>query len=282
MRRLLHTLPKTRTALLSLVVLLSFCIMAIGASALAPCDPHQIALEKRLIPPAWMSGGTSAHLLGTDSLGRDILSRLVYGARISIVVGLSAVSMSSCLGVMLGMVTGYYGGWIDKVLMRLADIQLAFPSIILYIAVMAILGSGLLHIIMVLGITGWVVYGRLVRGQVISCREEEFVEAARALGATNSRIMTHHIFPNITAPIIIIATTSVAGNILAEASLSFLGLGVPPSVPSWGSMLAEGREYVRIAWWLPVFPGLAIMLMVLAINIVGDWLRDYLDPRLEL
>lgn len=281
MPSLIRSLLEAKLALFGLIVLFLFSVMTVGAPVLAPHDPQLIILEERLVPPAWAPEGNSKHLLGTDSLGRDTLSMLIYGARISILVGLSTVGISSCLGVVLGMIGGYYRGRIDDILMRLADIQLAFPSIVLYIAVMAVLGPGLLNIILVLGFSGWVTYGRIIRGQVMSCREKEFVEAARALGNTDLRIMARHIFPNITAPLIVIATVSVASNIIAEASLSFLGLGVPPSIPTWGSMLAEGREYVRSAWWLATFPGLAIMVTVLGINVVGDWLRDYLDPRLK-
>jgi len=276
-----QSLLQAKLALFGLFVLSSFAFMAIAAPILAPHDPQLIILKNRLRPPVWTEEGIPGHLLGTDSLGRDILSRVMYGARISMLVALSAVGISGTVGVVLGTIAGYYRGAADDVLMRFADIQLAFPSIVLYIAVMALVGSGLKNIILVLGFSGWVTYGRVVRGQVMSCREQEFVLAARAVGVRDVRIMARHIFPNTVAPLLIIATTAIAGVIISEASLSFLGLGVPPDVASWGSMLAEGREYIRSAWWLAMFPGLAIMLTVLGINTFGDWLRDYLDPRLK-
>jgi peptide/nickel transport system permease protein len=255
--------------------------MAVTAPLLTRHDPATVDIRNLLAPPIWAEGGQRAHLLGTDHLGRDVFSRLAYGARISLTVGLSAVSVAGAFGVTLGLVAGYYGGWIDDVIMRLADFELAFPFILLAIAVLAVLGPGLTKVILVLGLTGWAQYCRLSRAQVLGLRETEFVEAARTLGASTTRILTRHILPNILAPIIVIASFSVAGVIIAEASLSFLGLGVPPSVPSWGGMLAEGRTYMERAWWLVTFPGLALMLAVLSINVLGDTLRDALDPRLR-
>ena len=219
--------------------------------------------------------------LGTDSLGRDVYSRIVYGAQVSLTVGLSAVLISGTVGLLLGLVSGFFGGWLDDLIMRVADIQLSFPTILLALAIMAVLGSGLDKLILVLGLTGWVQYGRIVRGQVLSVKQEEFVLAARATGERNWRILFEHILPNIWSPVIVIASFSVATNIIAEASLSFLGVGVPPSVPSWGAMLADGRQFVGLAEWLTIPAGLAISFTVLSINILGDWLRDFLDPRLK-
>lgn len=255
--------------------------VAISAPFLTPFDPREINIVDRLQPPSWPDTEGAVHVLGTDSLGRDVLARVIYGARVSLMVGLTAVFIAGSIGVVLGLIAGYFGGFIDDFIMRAADIQLAFPFILLAISVMAVLGPGLFKVIAVLGVSGWVQYSRIVRGQVISLRETEFVEAARAIGATNGQIMVRHILPNAWAPVIVIASFSVAGTIIAEASLSFLGLGVPPEVPTWGGMLSEGREYLERASWLVLFPGLAISMTVLGINFVGDWIRDYLDPRMK-
>jgi peptide/nickel transport system permease protein len=198
-----------------------------------------------------------------------------------LIVGFTAVFISGAIGIVLGLTAGYFGGIVDDIIMRIADITLAFPFILLAIAVMAVLGPGLFNIILVLGITGWVTYGRVVRAEVLSYREKEFVEAAVALGYSSPRIIFKHIFPNVVSAIIVIASFSIASTIISEASLSFLGLGVQPSIPSWGAMISDAREYIYKAWWLAVFPGVAIVLTVLGINIFGDWLRDYLDPGIQ-
>jgi peptide/nickel transport system permease protein len=253
----------------------------VTAAWIAPNDPYGIRLVQRLKPPGYVNASGVTFWLGTDTLGRDVLSRVIYGARVSLIVGLSAVLISGTIGLLLGLASGFFGGLIDDVIMRIADIQLSFPTILLALAIMAVLGSGLDKLILVLGLTGWVQYGRIVRGQVLSIKEEEFVLAARATGEKRWRILFQHILPNIWSPIIVIASFSVASNIVAEASLSFLGVGVPPSIPSWGTMLADGRQYIGVAEWLTIPPGVAISLTVLSINILGDWLRDYLDPRLK-
>ncbi|HEX2440344.1 MAG TPA: ABC transporter permease, partial [Methylomirabilota bacterium] len=221
------------------------------------------------------------HPLGTDTLGRDIVSRLLYGARVSLIVGFSAVIVAGALGLVLGLVSGYYGGRLDDVLMRLGDVQLAFPALVLAVAVLAVVGSGLVTIVVVLGVTSWVTYARIARGEALSLRHREFVEGARALGAGDLAILRRHLLPNVLPSITVVATFSVARTIIAEASLSFLGLGLPAPAPSWGAMLDEGRNYLTTGWWLALFPGLAILLVVLGINVVGDWLRDALDPRVE-
>jgi peptide/nickel transport system permease protein len=273
--------PRDGVALLGLVVIAASVLLAAIAPALAPADPVKLDLLERLTPPAWMDGGSWHHPLGTDTLGRDVVSRLLYGARVSLVVGFSAVVLAGALGVALGLVAGYYGGRVDALLMRLGDVQLAFPALVLAIAVLAVVGSGLANVVLVLSVTGWVTYARIARGETLSLRHREFVEGARALGARDVAILWRHVLPNVLPSISVVATFSVARTIIAEASLSFLGLGIPPPVPSWGAMLDEGRNYLTTGWWLALFPGLAILAVVLGINVVGDWLRDTLDPRVE-
>ena len=268
---------------LALVLLVSFTLIALFGPQLAPKDPNRQNLILRLTAPFQADeAGVIEFYLGTDALGRDVLSRLLYGARISLMVGISAVIIGGLTGTLLGLISGYVGGRTDDVIMRLADIQLAFPFILLAIMVLVVLGQGVLNVVLVLGIGQWVTYARLARGETISQREKEYVEAARSSGMSQMGIMFIHILPNILAPIIVIATFNVASVILAEASLSFLGLGVPPTVPTWGAMLAESRDQMLGgSWWLAVYPGVAIMLTVLSLNILGDWLRDILDPRLR-
>ena len=282
--RLGRSLAASKAAILALVVLALVVLAAILAPVLAPHDPGTsgtLDITRRLRPPAW-SGGTVEHVLGTDALGRDILSRILYGARVSLVIGIIAVALSGAVGVTLGLLSGYNGGLVDDLIMRVADVQLAFPFVLLAISVMAVLGASLQNLIVVLAIGGWVTYARIVRSQVLVLREREFVLAARTIGLSAWPIMVRHILPNALAPIIVVASYSVANVILTEAFLSFLGLGVEPSIPAWGSMVAEGRDYLRDAWWLTTFPGLAIMMTVLSVNLLGDWLRDYLDPRLKV
>jgi peptide/nickel transport system permease protein len=274
-------LVRSKAALISVAVLLVVIIAALAAPWVSPNDPFALRLVQRLKPPGFATASGTTFWLGTDALGRDVLSRLIYGARVSLVVGLSAVLISGTIGLLLGLVSGFFGGVVDDIIMRIADVQLSFPTILLALTIMAVLGSGLDKLILVLGLTGWVQYGRIVRGQVLSIKEDEFVLAARATGERRWRILFQHILPNIWSPIIVVASFSVASNIVAEASLSFLGVGVPPSVPSWGTMLADGRQYIGVADWLTIPAGLAISLTVLSINILGDWTRDFLDPRLK-
>ncbi len=280
-RRALRSLTKSRVATAGLVVLACVIASAISAPWVSPHNPNEQVLERRLLPPAWQEGGTSQHLLGTDHLGRDILSRVIYGSRISLSVGVLAVLISGLLGVSAGLVAGYYGRRWDAAIMRLVDVQLAFPFILLALAIIGVLGPGLRNVIIVLGVAGWMVYARVVRGQVLSVREREFVDAARAVGASDFRIIRLHVLPNTLAPVIIVGTFAVATCIITEASLTFFGLGVEATIPTWGSMLSDGRAYLGTAWWLTTFPGLAMMLTVLALNVIGDWLRDFLDPRLR-
>lgn len=281
-RETLRQLVRSRSAMLSLIVLALVALVALFAPLLAPHDPARVNVLITLKPPMWLPEGDPKYILGTDGLGRDVLSQLIFGARVSLLVGFTVVAFGGTLGTLLGLVAGYYGGLLDDVIMRVADIQLAFPFILLAITFLAALGPGLENLILVLAIGSWMNYARVMRSQVLSLREKEFIEASHALGISDARILFRHLLPNAITPIIVIASFSVASTIIAEASLSFLGLGVRPSTPTWGAMLANGREYITDAWWLVVTPGIAIMLTVLSINILGDWLRDRLDPRLRI
>lgn len=276
-----RSLRRGQGAFLGAGLLLVMVLSALLAPILAPHDPLQAEVTQRLRPPVWAARGTSANLLGTDQLGRDVLSRTIYGSRVSLMVGVTAVLISGTLGVVLGMVSAFQGGRLDSLIMRIADVQLAFPFILLAIAVVAVVGGGLFNVILILGVTGWVSYGRVVRGQALSVKEKEYVEAARALGSRGLVLVRRHILPNVMTPVIVLATFNVASYMVAEASLTFLGLGVQPGIPSWGIMLADGREYMRAGWWMAIFPGLALVLTVVSINLLGDWLREYLDPRLR-
>jgi peptide/nickel transport system permease protein len=255
--------------------------VALTAPLLAPHNPLAQDLELRAGSPTLSRGGLGAHPLGNDQLGRDILSRILYGSRISLGVGLAAVVLGGTVGVGLGVMAGYVGGWPDRLIMRVADIQLAFPFILLAMAIIAVAGPGLGKLIAVLALSGWVTYARVVRSEVLSVREREFVQAARAIGLRDGRIMLRHILPNVIAPVIVISTLELARVVILEAALSFLGLGVQPPTPSWGRMLADGRDFLATAWWISTVPGLAIMALVLGVNLVGDWLRDVLDPRIR-
>jgi len=284
MGRAIRSMIVAKWPLLAIMVLLLVVIAAVFGPELAPFDPNRQNIMSRLAGPMTTAVGRyhGTYLLGTDSLGRDVLSRLLYGARISLLVGVASILVGGTIGVVTGLMAGYFGGWIDDVIMRLGDIQLAFPFILLAIMFLIVLGPGVLNIILVLGIGQWITYARIVRGQTLSLREKEYVEAARALGESTASVMFRTILPNIIAPLTVIASFNVASVILAEASLSFLGLGVPATVPTWGSMLAESRDQLLAnKWWLAFYPGIAIVVTVLAFNILGDWLRDYLDPRLK-
>jgi peptide/nickel transport system permease protein len=251
-------------------------LAAVFAERLSPYGPNEQDIMKRLQPP-----GIPGHVLGTDEVGRDILSRLIHGARISLLIGVIAVGVSCPLGVLVGLVAGYAGRRTDDVLMHVTDIQLAIPTILLAIAVVAVLGPGLPNVIITLSVTGWTLYARLVRGQTMTVKTRDFVQAARANGAGDARIVLRHVLPNVFSPVIVVAVFAVANMIVLEATLSFLGLGVEPSVVTWGRMLNGGRIYLSTAWWLTAFPGLAIFVTVLAVNLLGDHLRDWLDPRLR-
>jgi peptide/nickel transport system permease protein len=280
--RVLRKLLSHRGALVGGVITVAVLLCSLLAPWVAPKDPLALDPARRLLPPVWMEGGSWQFPLGTDQVGRDIVSRLVYGSRISIVVGLSAVAISATLGVVLGLVSGFYGGVLERIILWLADVQIAFPFYLLVISIIAVVGTGFGTIIVVFGVAGWVIYARIVRGTVLSLKGLEFVEAARALGGSSARVAVRHVLPNVLTPVIILATLRVASVIVWESGLSFLGLSVPPPTPTWGRMLSDGRAYLASAWWTATFPGLAIMVTVLGVNMLGDGLRDALDPRLEL
>jgi peptide/nickel transport system permease protein len=280
--RLVVRFLRSRRAVLGSIFLLVIALGAVCAEVIAPADPEAVDVNHRLQPPSGGDPSFGKFLLGGDQLGRDILSRIIYGARISLTVGVTAVLLSGSLGMLLGLLAGYYGGRADEVIMRLADIQLAIPTILLAIALVGVLGPSLRNLILVLGITGWVIYARTIRGVVLSLREQQFVEAARALGAGDRRTLFRCILPNVWTPAIVVASQQVGFMIILESALSFLGLGVQPPTPTWGGMIADGRGYLATAWHVTTFPGLALMATVLAINFFGDGLRDVLDPRLRV
>lgn len=269
MKRLLRNFAFTAGAILTIALIL----VAVAAPLISPFDPNAQDTFRRLEPPS------KQHLLGLDDLGRDVLSRILFGARVSLRVGFSVVILASIIGITLGAMAGYFGGTVDTIVMRITDILLAFPGILLAIALVAVLGPSLNNVILALATIGWVGYARLVRGQVLKVREMEFVTAARALGARSPRVIIRHVLPNVINPVIVMATLGLAGAILAEAALSFLGLGVQPPTPSWGAMLTAGRRYLGLANHLAIYPGIAIMLAVMGLNFLGDGLIDALDPK---
>jgi peptide/nickel transport system permease protein len=256
-------------------------VAAVAAPWLATADPIDQDLAVALKPPFWWQDGSLRHPLGTDHLGRDVYSRLIYGAQISLTISVLAALLGATVGVVAGLVAGYRGGRVGAVIMRIVDLNLAFPLILLALAVVALLGANLRNLVVVMAITTWMIYARVVRGLSLALREQEFVQAVRALGAHDARIIARHVLPNVLPAVLVIWTLEVARVILMESALSFLGLGVPPPTPTWGRMLAEGRDYLTMAGWISIFPGLAIMVTVLGINFLGDGLRDLLDPRLR-
>ncbi len=270
-----------RTPWLPLLVLALLVLAALGADVLAPWPPELTAMAHRYQPPAWLQGGSSAHLLGTDHLGRDVLSRLLHGARISLLVGVAAVLVAGVSGTALGIAAGYFGGLFDQLLMRLVDAWLALPSLVFAIFLASIVEPGIGNLVVILGAIYWTRYARVVRSEVLSLRERDYVKLARVAGASPLRIMLRHLLPNVANTAVVLATLMLGSVVVTEASLSFLGVGVPPPSPAWGLMLSDGRKGLMAGyWWLTVFPGLAIMLLVLAASLVGDWLRDRLDPHL--
>lgn len=275
-----RALVNDKLALLATIFLILLAISAIFAPWVAPFDPNDQSLFMRNMPPmtAAEDGGSIPHIMGTDALGRDELSRLIFGGRISLAVGLVSVLVSGSIGTTLGLLAGFYRGKVDDVIMRLVDIQMGFPSLLLALFVLYVVGGGVLNVIFVLAITRWMVYARVTRGLVLSYRENVFVEAAKATGCTDRRIIARHLLPNLLSPIVVLATLEVAYMILTEAALSFLGLGIQPPQSSWGLMLSQGRQYVTTAWWLVTFPGLAILLTALSLNLLATWARTVTDP----
>jgi peptide/nickel transport system permease protein len=277
----LRRLWRLKWGLAATGLLLLIVASAIFAPWIAPRDPFAVDIRHRLAPPAWMAGGTSENLLGTDQVGRDLLSRVVYGGRVSLVVGVAAVLISATVGVLLGLGAGYVAGRTDVVIMTGINIMLTFPFILLALAVIAVLGPSLLNMIIVLGVTDWPLYARVVRAETRSIRERDFITAGRALGLGHFRIVFGQILPNLGSTIVVIATLQVARVIILESFLSFLGLGIQPPTPAWGNMLGEGRVYMLNSWWIAAFPGLAIFITTLAINLMGNALRDWLDPHMK-
>lgn len=261
-------------AVLGAVIVVGVAMCAIFAPWITHVDPNAQDLTATFAAP-----GTAGHVLGTDNLGRDLLARIIWGARVSGIVGLCVVAIGGTIGISLGLIAGYFGGWIDAIIARLADVQLAFPLVLLAVAVVGVVGPGLVTVIAAIGFTSWVQYVRVIRAETMSLREREFVTAAYACGASRRRIILRHLLPNVTSPAIVLATFEIARAVVLESSLSFLGLGVPPTIPSWGGMLADGRQYLDTAWWIGTFPGLAIVIAVLGVNVLGDGLRDALDPN---
>ena len=263
-------------------IFLAIVLSAVFAPWIAPHDPVIVDIRHRMGPPAWMEGGTREHVLGTDQIGRDLLSRVIWGGRVSLVVGVTAVLLSSTIGILFGLAAGYFGGRLDWSIMTFINVMLTFPFVLLALAVIAVLGPSMPNMIIVLGVTGWPVYARVVRAETLALREREFVLAARALGGSHARIVFRQILPNLISPIVVIATLQIAQVIILESFLSFLGLGVQPPTPAWGNMLGEGRVYMLNSWWIAAFPGLAIFVTTLVINLIGNALRDWLDPHMKL
>jgi peptide/nickel transport system permease protein len=282
MREFFRSLLRSSAGTVGFLLVVIFVLVALFAPYLDLPNPIQGNLRERLTAPTW-SGliDFGAHPLGTDQIGRDVLSRIAYGSRVTLAVAGAAVILGGVIGVALGLIAGYFGGMVDRILMRLVDVQLALPLMLMALLVVAALGPSVQNLIIVLALTSWIRYARIIRGQVLSLREQEFIRSAHAIGAGTLRIMAKHLLPNVMTPALVVATLELARVIIMEAALSFLGLGVQPPSPSWGRMLAEGRVYLSSAWWIVTFPGLAIVLMVLSINLLGDWLRDYFDPKLR-
>ncbi|HVB97693.1 MAG TPA: ABC transporter permease [Chloroflexota bacterium] len=281
-RTFFYRAQRSRRLVVGASLIVFVVLVAIFAPFIAPYSPLHQAPQFNDQPPFWHEPNGALHILGTDPLGRDVLSRIIYGARVSLIIGSTAVLLSGSLGVLLGLLAGFFGGIVETVIMRLVDTQLAIPFILLAIVAVALFGQSLVGLVIILALTSWLGYARIVRGVVLSLKEMPYVEAAYALGASPLRTIFKHIFPGVWTPVIVVATQQVGAMMIAESSLSFLGIGVPPTVPSWGAMIADGRSYIQLAWWVSTLPGLALLITVLAVYFFGDGLRDVLDPRLRL
>ncbi|WP_203333896.1 ABC transporter permease [Planococcus beigongshangi] len=281
-KRWTNLLFQSKTGTAGLLIVISVVFIAIFADLIVPHPPAENNLTNMLKPPAWLEGGSWEFILGTDNLGRDILSRILIGTRVSLLVGVFSVVLAGVIGLIVGIIAGFYGGWIDSVLMRFVDSFLAIPSILFILVFLAVFEPSIMVLIIVIGLTNWVTYARVVRGEVLSIKEREYVKASRSIGSKNIKIMKQHILPNILSSFIVISALSVATTIILEASLSFLGLGIQPPDVSWGAMLTDGRNYLATNWWIATFPGIAIVITVLGIIFLGDWLRDVLDPKTQV
>jgi len=269
-------LSRSWTGMLGFSLIILLLLLSVFGGLIAPFDPMDAPLRERLLPPL-----TDGHILGTDQLGRDILSRIIAGTKVSVIIGLATALLAGLIGTVVGVIAGYFRGWIDVVLMRIVDVQLSFPFILLVLVISAVLGAGLTNIVISLALAGWVVFARVIRSEVLAIREKEFITAAIATGVPKFEILFRHILPNIFTPIIILVSLQMGTYIIAEASVSFLGFGVQPPTPAWGNMLNEGKDYIFSSWWLITFPGIAIIITTLGVNLFGDWLRDTLDPELK-
>lgn len=263
------------------VIIVAFFLVALGAGVLAPADPYHQSLRAQFTPPAWEAGGSWKHPLGTDRLGRDLLSRIIFGARVSLAAGVLTVLLAGFVGAAVGLVAGYCRGWPEAILMRITDATLSFPIILLALILAVTVGPGFFNVVMAISVILWARYARVIRGEVLSLMERDFIAQARIAGCSGARIITRHLFPNTLNTLVVLLTLQVGYVMIVEASLSFLGAGIPPPTPAWGSMIAEGRDFITTAWWVSLFPGLAILLVILAFNLFGDWLRDRLDPKLR-
>ncbi len=279
MRGHLRDLWRDKAGLFGILVVLGLVLLAVFAPLIAPYDPSAQSLTNRLAPPFWEAGGSLRHVLGTDNLGRDVLSRIIFGSRISLIVGVSVVLVASAIGTVLGLIAGYFGGRVDNWIMGVLDTQAAFPGLLLILVALQVLGPSATSIIIMLGLNGWMVYARLVRGVVLSLRETDYVEAAEIIGCRRTRVVLRHMLPNLTSPLLTLAILEFARIVLAEAALSFLGAGIQPPQVSWGLMVADGKAYIFSAWWLVTFPGAAIALTVLGVNLLASWLRVAMDPQ---
>lgn len=267
--------------MVALSIVVVFMLVAASANFIAPHSPTETSLPNRLQPPVWSSEGSATYILGTDKLGRDLLSRLIFGARTSLLVAAQALLLGAGVGVVVGMLSGYLGGWVDAILMRLVDVMLALPIILFALLLVVVVGPDTKNVIVAIGVVLWARFARVIRGEALSVREQDFVALAKVAGSSNFRIIVRHLLPNVANTLMVLASLQVGWVIIVEASLSFLGAGVPPPTPAWGSMIAQGRDHVTTAWWLSVLPGIATMVVVMSFNLFGDWLRDTLDPKMS-